>query len=626
MKRTLVAIGVAAVAVGILAFMAVESSPIPASVHIAQNSLSNELDTVAEDYRAIDSALQSAWQNQSIPGDAVRALIQRNQTSPERLRLAVQAISGNEGQRNRIDNSFQTFEQTMSTANELTRVLVDDITAFGASVSVIRETGPDTVQNLRDLRLDRAATDTFELVAGAVDFAETGNQNQGENLRRMLTMLERDQRIDANMPREMATLRTAVTTLLDSYTAIQSRLDQYSSSSIITAAGSLNNAVRETYQQSVARINRARILLAAYAMLLLASVGIIGYRLKDSYAEVAEANANLSALNDSLEQRVETRTKELEGTLADLKESQVQLVQAEKMSSLGQLVAGISHEINTPLLYLANNVVLIGERLQQLTAFVQRSIAAYGMRPEDFETRTDYQKAFAGALNELKTTLDTNELDADLSEAQDLLEDCVDGLKDLTEMAQSLKDFSRLDRAPVGNFNVNTGLDKTLVIAKNMIKHRAQITKHYSEVPDIECSPSKINQVFLNLISNAAQAIEDSGEIVLLTERRGEHHVAVSISDTGCGIPGEIIDKIRDPFFTTKAVGTGTGLGLSIVDEIIRSHGGELLIQSEVGKGSKFTVVLPIKSDYASDEPTDDNMTMPSPDDAAAITPLAEAV
>jgi signal transduction histidine kinase len=218
------------------------------------------------------------------------------------------------------------------------------------------------------------------------------------------------------------------------------------------------------------------------------------------------------------------------------------------------------------------------------------------MRPDDFEERSGYQKAFAAALNELKQTLDKNELDADLSEAQDLLEDCADGLKDLTEMAQSLKDFSRLDRAPVGNFDVNSGLDKTLVIARNMIKHKANISKHYGDVPEIECSPSKINQVFLNIISNAAQAIDGSGEIVLSTERYGDDKVAVSISDTGCGIPADIIDKIRDPFFTTKDVGKGTGLGLSIVDEIIRSHGGELLVESQVGKGSKFTIVLPIKA------------------------------
>ena len=147
-------------------------------------------------------------------------------------------------------------------------------------------------------------------------------------------------------------------------------------------------------------------------------------------------------------------------------------------------------------------------------------------------------------------------------------------------MAQSLKDFSRLDRAPVASFDVNAGLDKTLVIAKNIVKHKATVNKFYGEIPEIQCSPSQINQVFLNIITNAAQAIETQGEIVITTKLHDANHVAIRISDTGCGIPEENLSKIRDPFFTTKEVGTGTGLGLSIVDEIIRSHHGELLVES----------------------------------------------
>jgi signal transduction histidine kinase len=158
-----------------------------------------------------------------------------------------------------------------------------------------------------------------------------------------------------------------------------------------------------------------------------------------------------------------------------------------------------------------------------------------------------------------------------------------------------LKDFSRLDRAPVASFDVNAGLDKTLIIAKNIVKHKANVRKFYGQIPEIQCSPSQINQVFLNIITNAAQAIDTHGEIVITTKLHDPQHVAIRIADTGCGIPEENLSKIRDPFFTTKEVGTGTGLGLSIVDEIVRSHGGELLIESEVGKGSAFTVVLPIK-------------------------------
>jgi signal transduction histidine kinase len=305
------------------------------------------------------------------------------------------------------------------------------------------------------------------------------------------------------------------------------------------------------------------------------------------------------------------RTQELSGTLADLKESQVQLVQAEKMSSLGQLVAGISHEINTPLLYLANNAELIRERLEPLRDFIGACVNAFSIKSEDFADRAEYQTKFVGALRDVKVLLRDQELEAAVEEIQDLTRDSIAGLAELTEMAQSLKDFSRLDRAPIASFDVNAGLDKTLLIAKNVIKHKATVTKSYGEIPEIACSPSQVNQVFLNIITNAAQAIETQGEILIETKLYDPDHVAILISDTGCGIPEENLGKIRDPFFTTKEVGTGTGLGLSIVDEIIRSHFGELHVESVVGKGSTFTVILPIKRPASKEQSLGDMLDLP---------------
>ncbi len=199
-------------------------------------------------------------------------------------------------------------------------------------------------------------------------------------------------------------------------------------------------------------------------------------------------------------------------------------------------------------------------------------VNAFSIKSEDFADRAEYQTKFVSALRDVKMLLRDHELEAAIEEIQDLTRDSIAGLGELTEMAQSLKDFSRLDRAPIASFDVNAGLDKTLVIAKNIVKHKATISKFYGEIPEIACSPSQINQVFLNIITNAAQAIETQGEIVITTKLYDAEHVAIRISDTGCGIPEENLSKIRDPFFTTKEVGTGTGLGLSIVDEIIRSH------------------------------------------------------
>lgn len=595
MKRTLIALGLGAVAVAVLVLVAAESRPIPAAVHIAQNRTSVETTLVNEDFAALVSTLQSAWDDRQLPGDAAHTLANRIAAAPARLKNSVFQIPGNSAQRSRIENSLAGFENAVEAANGLATDLLADQTAYGESVAVLRDQGPQAVQRMRDLGLERSASDIFELVVGTLDFATNGAIDREYELKRLLVTLARDQRIDANMPRDLGELGTAVETILALRSSIEGRLEQLALTPVPGAAENVDTAVHDTYESAVARADRARWLLAAYALVLLGAVVFVGFRLKDSYKTIHAANTQLALLNESLEERVRERTQELEAALAELSESQVQLVQAEKMSSLGQLVAGISHEINTPLLYLANNIGLIREQLEPVQSFVRRSVAVYSLTADKFKQRVDLQKALAAGITELKDTTQREDLCAELEDALDLLGDCNDGLHDLTELAQSLKDFSRLDRAPVGNFNVNDGIEKTLLIANNAIKHKATVTKNYGEVPEILCSPSKINQVFLNLITNAAQAITGTGQITITTAMRGNDRVAITIADTGCGIAAENLDKIRDPFFTTKEVGTGTGLGLSIVDEIVRSHGGDLEIQSELGKGSVFTVLLPLE-------------------------------
>jgi signal transduction histidine kinase len=419
----------------------------------------------------------------------------------------------------------------------------------------------------------------------------------------LLTTLNGDIRIEANVPAGAASLLTTVESLIAARTDIEIHLDQIGALPIRPNAVSLRQAASDGYQDAVASAERARTFLSGYAVVLLLVIAVIGYRLRNSYRELNLANAELGELNESLEQRVESRTAELTNALTELKESQVQLVQAEKMSSLGQLVAGISHEINTPLLYLANNAELTQERVEIIREFVRASTQALCVSRDDFADSADFQAHLAQSLKRLRRLLLEQELEATVDELGDLNRDSLEGLADLTDMAQSLKDFSRLDRAPVDSFDVNAGIEKTLTIARNIVKHKAEVVKQFGELPAIECSPSKINQVFLNLITNAAQAIEDQGQIVIETRRHDADHVVIAISDNGCGIPPGNLDKICDPFFTTKEVGSGTGLGLSIVDEIVRSHGGELLVESRVGQGSTFSVVLPIRHPAQASEP-----------------------
>ena len=626
MKRTIAVVILAVAALALLVSLTLQSRSIPIDAHIAQHTVTTEAARIGNEFGTLSTALQSAWQKTKAPGAGEHAIAAGLASSTDNLRKPVSQVPGTATQRARIRNAYQTLVHTTSQANALTGTLLNEMTTYAASVSYLRENGPQILQRMRDIQLNRAAAAAFRLIVGTLDYASPDTQVRGSELRRLLTALQANEQIDANMPQDAKQVFQAVSAVLDNKSDIQSKLIQLTQLPVSSSAANLADVTSTAYTDAVAKTDRARLMLAVYAVVLLLSVGAVAFRLQGSYREINRANAELASLNESLEQRVSERTEELEGTLVDLKESQVQLVQAEKMSSLGQLVAGISHEINTPLLYLANNATLIEERLQLFGEFVTACIAAFDIRPEDFDKRSTYQRRFVQSLRKLKNMIKEDELQATIEEAQDLARDSIEGLADLTEMAQSLKDFSRLDRAPVASFDVNSGLEKTLLIAKNIIKHKAEVRKFYGDVPEVQCSPSQINQVFLNLITNAAQAIEEHGEIIVATKQYDEERVAITVTDTGCGISPENLTKIRDPFFTTKPVGSGTGLGLSIVDEIVRSHGGELLVNSEVGRGSTFTLLLPIKHEPS--ETTKQTGQGDEPDDAfdGDARTLAEAV
>lgn len=594
MKRTAVSIVLAVAALAMLVSLVLQSRSLPLEVHLSQNTIATEVERVSEDFAALVATLEAARREVRDPGDAAASLLNRVTQSGQAMRQMADVIPGSAGQRDRLARSVEGYVRTVADIEALAERIADEQRTYAQNVNFVRDEGPRIIQQMRDVLLDAEAAQVFQLIVATLDFASPVGTVSGAELRAMATLLADNPVVRANVPREIERLAEAVRAIVAAKEPLENRLRELAASPLPQRAEVVRAAARDAYESAAGTVEQARLMLSIYSVALLVVVGFAAFRLQSSYRALNRSHAELAQLNESLEQRVAERTNELATALKDLKESQVQLVQAEKMSSLGQLVAGISHEINTPLLYLANNAVLIQERLQLFREFVTKCNEAFSIKADQFEDRNAFQAKFIGALKGVKKMLQQEDLEATVQEAEDLTQDSIEGLEDLTEMAQSLKDFSRLDRAPVASFDVNQGLEKTLTIARNVIKHKADVRKFYGDVPEIECSPSQINQVFLNLLTNAAQAIEDRGEIVITTKRHDDEHVAISIADNGCGIPPEIMDKIRDPFFTTKEVGSGTGLGLSIVDEIVRSHHGELKIESEVGRGSVFTVILPI--------------------------------
>ncbi|OEC36586.1 CBS domain-containing protein [Pseudomonas cuatrocienegasensis] len=290
----------------------------------------------------------------------------------------------------------------------------------------------------------------------------------------------------------------------------------------------------------------------------------------------------------AMEARIAQRNQVLRKALVDLKESQTQLVQSEKMASLGQMVAGVAHELNTPLGYVTNNVQLLRELSAPLFELADAQ-AALG------DCLSDPGCDEARLAEALETAAEARAKAAPELLVEDftqLFSDTLYGLEQIAELVVGLKDFARLDRAMSEEVDLNECIRSALVIARNGIKDKAETILQLGDLPRMPCAPSQINQVLLNLLNNAAQAIEGFGQIVVKTWA-DESAVFISVRDTGRGMTAEVLARIFDPFFTTKPVGEGTGLGLSISYKIIQDHGGQIRAVSEPGRGTRFLIRLP---------------------------------
>jgi two-component system NtrC family sensor kinase len=330
--------------------------------------------------------------------------------------------------------------------------------------------------------------------------------------------------------------------------------------------------------------DRWRIYLAFYAAALLVGVGYLAVR-------VLLARRALELANEQLENRVAERTAELSQALRQLRESEAQLVHTEKMSSLGQLVAGVAHEINTPLAYVKNSVATVRERMPELGEAVEQAGRLLAMLESESPAPEELQQAF-GALSLRLRQLEEHEVLADL---ESLTHDGLHGIEQISDLVTNLRNFARLDRSKVASYNLNESVRATLLMARPVLRN-VDVERHLGEIPSVTCSPSQVNQVLLNLVTNAAQAMDKAERrIVVTTRREGDDHVAIEVADNGKGITPENLPRIFDPFFTTKDVGSGTGLGLSIAYKIVNEHGGRIDVRSEPGAGATFIVTLPIR-------------------------------
>ncbi|MEO0646678.1 MAG: ATP-binding protein, partial [Cyanobacteria bacterium J06650_10] len=316
--------------------------------------------------------------------------------------------------------------------------------------------------------------------------------------------------------------------------------------------------------------------------------------------QLLQANEALESLNHQLEDRVKERTHDLSEALTTIQQTQVQLIQQEKLSALGQLVAGIAHEINNPVNFIHGNI-------DHASGYAEDLLSLFRL----------YEQHYPNPVSDIQNKreeIDIGFLSEDLPKLLNSMQVGTDRIRDIV---LSLRIFSRLDEAEVKDVDIHEGIDSTLLILNSRIKGTAmivpiEIVRDYTDLPKVKCYPGQLNQVFMNILSNAIDALEEKAEkkaengsndnwqptITIFTQPLGTDKVSIFIRDNGPGVPDELLEKIFDPFFTTKAVGKGTGLGMSISHEIIsEKHHGTLTCQRLDSEGTEFCITIPTFQD-----------------------------
>lgn len=441
------------------------------------------------------------------------------------------------------------------------------------------------------LRLRRITSDTYDLMLSSLEFPQTTTEDKAADILVGLNNLSvNKERLPVDFQSPIDTISKHIELILHEQPKVDQLLEAIEAVPIAERLDAIARMLDRDEQAATLTAQRYHFYLLVFSTLLVLLLLYMGVWLMRSYAEINRVNRALLSANDELEQRVERRTQALGQASAALQREvderrllENQLVQSEKLASLGQLAAGVAHEVNNPIGFVSSNLGALDDYFGRL----QNMLKAYA----DAEN-TLIPHGLSAELAKLRTEI---ELDYLLEDIPALIRESKDGVSRVARIVKDLKDFSRVDSSQDWQLaDLQQGIESTLNIVASELRHKADLVKDYQPLPQVECLPSQINQVVMNLLVNATQAMgAERGRITLRTGAN-DAWVWIEVADSGCGIPAESLQKIFDPFYTTKPIGQGTGLGLSLSYGIIKRHGGEIHVTSEVGIGTTFRVELPI--------------------------------
>lgn len=371
--------------------------------------------------------------------------------------------------------------------------------------------------------------------------------------------------------------KEAIKAIIDNNQDAETSFQKLSSLDTGPLLDSIENEYVNYHNQAIKGSTQFRNALIVYGVILLGALIFFAAQIRRNYL--------------FLEKEVADRTDEIKNAYEELQESQEQLIQSEKMASLGQMVAGVAHEINTPLGYVTSNVETLKFNIGDMSEVIGEVGELLSQVGRSDRNNKGITKQMMKTLQKYKE-VEATEL---VTESEQLLGDGAYGLTEISKLVVSLKDFARLDRQSTEQVNMHDCIESSLTIASNHIRENdVVIERHYNEIPKISCIPSKLNQLFLNVITNACQAMSQNGGTLTISTEVNNDQIRLSFKDQGVGMDDQTKQKMFDPFFTSKDIGVGTGLGMSIAYKIIEAHRGSIDVESEVGLGTSISINLPI--------------------------------